>query len=109
MWRGSSGSKAGLAGRVPRQGAMLFSWPVRAGIIVVVRLGGIYRLARSRPRWQAESVSSMLTGSRGMPQEYIIRYGRMRALGEFRSLPDFDHARGEQVVIRTERGIELGE
>ncbi len=44
-----------------------------------------------------------------MSERYVVRYGRMRALGEFRSLPELDHARGEQVLIRTERGTELGE
>jgi cell fate regulator YaaT (PSP1 superfamily) len=32
----------------------------------------------------------------------------MRAVGEFRCLQDVDHARDEQVVIRTERGTEIG-
>jgi cell fate regulator YaaT (PSP1 superfamily) len=44
-----------------------------------------------------------------MYQQYVVRYGRMRSLGEFRSLPELDHARGEQVLIRTERGTEVGE
>jgi cell fate regulator YaaT (PSP1 superfamily) len=30
-------------------------------------------------------------------------------LGEFTGLPDHDHARGEQVVVRSDRGTELGE
>ena len=33
----------------------------------------------------------------------------MRVLGEFRSLTGLEHGRGEQVVIRTERGTEIGE
>jgi cell fate regulator YaaT (PSP1 superfamily) len=44
-----------------------------------------------------------------MAQTYVVRYGRMRILGEFTGLPDLDHARGEQVVIRSDRGTELGE
>ena len=58
---------------------------------------------------QPESSSSAVAGKCGMAQQYIVRYGRMRVLGEFRSLTDLEHARGEQVVIRTERGTELGE
>jgi cell fate regulator YaaT (PSP1 superfamily) len=33
----------------------------------------------------------------------------MRLLGECKGLPDQDHLRGEQVVVRSERGTELGE
>ncbi len=40
---------------------------------------------------------------------YVVRYGRMRFLGEFSGLPDHDHTRGEQVVVRSDRGTELGE
>jgi len=44
-----------------------------------------------------------------MAQSYIVRYGRMRLLGECKGLPNQDHARGEQVVVRSDRGTELGE
>jgi cell fate regulator YaaT (PSP1 superfamily) len=44
-----------------------------------------------------------------MVQTYIVRYGRMRLLGECKGLPNQDHLRGEQVVVRSERGTELGE
>jgi cell fate regulator YaaT (PSP1 superfamily) len=44
-----------------------------------------------------------------MTQTYIVRYGRMRLLGECKGLPDQDHMRGEQVVVRSDRGTELGE
>ncbi len=40
---------------------------------------------------------------------YVIRYGRMRFLGEFKGPEDQDHFRGQRVVIRTDRGTELGE
>jgi cell fate regulator YaaT (PSP1 superfamily) len=33
----------------------------------------------------------------------------MRFLGEFASLPDQDHPRGQRVVVRSDRGTELGE
>jgi cell fate regulator YaaT (PSP1 superfamily) len=44
-----------------------------------------------------------------MAATYVVRYGRMRFLGEFAGLADHVHARGEQVVVRSDRGTELGE
>ena len=46
-----------------------------------------------------------------MEVSYVVRYGRMRALGEFRDLATVAtaHARGDHVVIRSDRGTELGE
>jgi cell fate regulator YaaT (PSP1 superfamily) len=44
-----------------------------------------------------------------MPGTYVVRYGRMRFLGEFTGLPDHDHARGQTVVVRSDRGTELGD
>ena len=44
-----------------------------------------------------------------MAQTYVVRYGRMRFLGEYKGLPDQDHSRGQQVVVRSDRGTELGE
>ena len=40
---------------------------------------------------------------------YVVRYGRMRFLGEYTGPEDQDHVRGQRVVIRTDRGTELGE
>jgi cell fate regulator YaaT (PSP1 superfamily) len=40
---------------------------------------------------------------------YVVRYGRMRFLGECTGLADQDHVRGQRVVIRSDRGTELGE
>ena len=40
---------------------------------------------------------------------YVVRYGRMRFLGEFAGPRDVDHIRGQRVVIHTDRGTELGE
>ena len=40
---------------------------------------------------------------------YVVRYGRMRFLGEYAGPEDQDHSRGQRVVIRTDRGTELGE
>ncbi|MCI0684165.1 MAG: signal peptidase [Gemmataceae bacterium] len=40
----------------------------------------------------------------------IIRHGVMRLLGEFESNPpELVYARGQEVVVRTERGLEIGE
>jgi len=44
-----------------------------------------------------------------MNNTYIVRYGQMRFLGEFRSLAGQFHARGDKVLIKTDRGIEMGE
>jgi cell fate regulator YaaT (PSP1 superfamily) len=44
-----------------------------------------------------------------MAQTYIVRYGRMRLLGECKGLANQDHMRGEHVVVRSDRGTELGE
>jgi cell fate regulator YaaT (PSP1 superfamily) len=44
-----------------------------------------------------------------MTKTYVVRYGRMRFLGEYKGLPDCEHARGQQVVVRSDRGIELGD
>ena len=40
---------------------------------------------------------------------YVVRYGRMRFLGEYTGQDGQEHPRGQQVVIRTDRGTELGE
>jgi cell fate regulator YaaT (PSP1 superfamily) len=40
---------------------------------------------------------------------YVVRYGRMRFLGQYEGPDDRDHRRGERVVIRSDRGTELGE
>src|SRR5689334_4021166 len=44
-----------------------------------------------------------------MQESYIVRYGQMRYLGEFQGLADHVHPRGQRVVVRTDRGTELGE
>jgi cell fate regulator YaaT (PSP1 superfamily) len=44
-----------------------------------------------------------------MVQTYVIRYGRMRFLGEYAGLPGQDHPRGQRVVVRSDRGTELGD
>jgi cell fate regulator YaaT (PSP1 superfamily) len=44
-----------------------------------------------------------------MAVKYIVRHGAMRLLGEFEPGNQASWARGTQVVVRTERGIEMGE
>jgi cell fate regulator YaaT (PSP1 superfamily) len=44
-----------------------------------------------------------------MAGSYVVRYGQMRYLGEFLGLAGQDHIRGQQVIVGTDRGTELGE
>ncbi len=44
-----------------------------------------------------------------MPQHFVVRYGQMRFLGDFAGLDGHAHPRGERVVVKTDRGTELGE
>lgn len=40
---------------------------------------------------------------------YIVRHGVMRFLGDFEPAPPLPYARGQQVVVRSERGLEVAE
>jgi cell fate regulator YaaT (PSP1 superfamily) len=44
-----------------------------------------------------------------MSGTYVVRYGQVRFLGEFRGIDPKGHPRGQSVVVRTDRGVELGE
>jgi cell fate regulator YaaT (PSP1 superfamily) len=44
-----------------------------------------------------------------MATAFIVRHGAMRFLGEFQTTADVETERGQEVVIRTERGLEVGE
>src|SRR3954465_915412 len=44
-----------------------------------------------------------------MTKTFIVRYGQMRYLGEYAGLAGQDHPRGQRVVVRSDRGTELGE
>ena len=44
-----------------------------------------------------------------MANEYVVRYGQMRFLGEYTGLDGQEHPRGQRVVVRSDRGTELGE
>src|SRR5437763_14801264 len=43
------------------------------------------------------------------PTHYLIRHGSMRHLGEFETVPGATFSRGQQVIVRTERGLEVAE
>ena len=43
-----------------------------------------------------------------MPK-YVVRSGVMRALGVFNPGRDDAYSRGQQVIVRTDRGLEVGE
>ena len=43
------------------------------------------------------------------PTNYIVRHGAMRLLGEFTPADGSAYDRGQRVVVRTERGLELGD
>ena len=44
-----------------------------------------------------------------MGAKYIVRHGAMRFLGEFEAPEGYAYERGQRVVVRTDRGHELGE
>ena len=44
-----------------------------------------------------------------MTNTYVVRHGHMRLLGEYSGLTGVEHTRGQRVIVRTERGTELGE
>jgi cell fate regulator YaaT (PSP1 superfamily) len=40
---------------------------------------------------------------------FVVRYGQMRLLGEFEAAEGQAHPRGERVIVRSDRGTEIGE
>src|SRR5438067_13498416 len=44
-----------------------------------------------------------------MSANYIVRHGAMRFLGEYEPAAGALHPRGQNVVLRSERGLEVGE
>ncbi len=40
---------------------------------------------------------------------YVVRHGQMRILGEYSGVPGQEHPRGQRVILKTDRGTELGE
>jgi cell fate regulator YaaT (PSP1 superfamily) len=44
-----------------------------------------------------------------MALKYIVRHGAMRFLGEYEAAEGTAYQRGQQVIVRSERGLELGE
>src|SRR5690349_8385514 len=57
----------------------------------------------------ATSLGLLGERTRSMPQGYLARHGAMRFLGEFAAEGDAVLARGQRVLLRTERGVEQGE
>lgn len=52
-------------------------------------------------RWGVGGVSDMAS--------YVVRFGAMRVLGVFSPADDHAYSRGERVIVKTERGLEVGE
>ena len=44
-----------------------------------------------------------------MSTSYVIRYGSLRLLGEFTAKAPYTYVRGDEVIVRSDRGIEWGE
>src|SRR5437660_503767 len=44
-----------------------------------------------------------------MTTQYIVRHGIMRFLGDFEPLEGVAYARGDEVVVRSDRGQEVGQ
>jgi cell fate regulator YaaT (PSP1 superfamily) len=44
-----------------------------------------------------------------MTDTYVVRYGQMRFLGEYTGVAGQEHPRGQRVVVRSDRGTEIGE
>lgn len=42
------------------------------------------------------------------PPKFVVRYGAMRHLGEFSAKRQYQIARGDDVVVRSDRGVEFG-
>ena len=40
---------------------------------------------------------------------FVVRYGQMRQIGEYEGVEGWAHPRGEKVIVRSDRGTELGE
>ena len=44
-----------------------------------------------------------------MANSFIVRYGSMRSIGEFSCRPSDEYLRNQEILVRTDRGIEWGE
>lgn len=51
----------------------------------------------------------MVAAADNAPAKYIVRHGAMRLLGEFTALLGATFARGDRIVIRSDRGQEIGD
>lgn len=44
-----------------------------------------------------------------MASKYIVRHGAMRFLGEYEAGPETSYRRGDEIVVRSDRGLEVGQ
>src|SRR6266853_543880 len=65
-------------------------------------------LSFTAPCFRMASIGTTLPRRRHMAANWIVRHGAMRFLGEF-DAEGSDYTRGAEVVVRTERGLELGQ
>src|SRR6516162_9198014 len=55
----------------------------------------------------SDTIESATTA--GVPMKYIVRHGSMRHLGEFEAAAGASFARGQQAIVKTERGLETAQ
>lgn len=55
-----------------------------------------------------ETSASSRTSQNNEPAKFVVRYGSMRHLGEFSSKRQHTIRRGDEVIVRTDRGVEFG-
>jgi cell fate regulator YaaT (PSP1 superfamily) len=44
-----------------------------------------------------------------MTNTYVVRNGQMRQIGEYTGVPGQEHPRGQKVIVKSDRGTEMGE
>src|SRR5262245_27037070 len=57
----------------------------------------------------SQCVGNLATRDRPMTTRYIIRHGAMRFLGDFEPAEGGAYLRNQQVIVRSDRGLETGE
>lgn len=63
----------------------------------------------SSPRLAYNVPKTLEENARAMDARYVVRYGSTRIVGEFGSKGRENYARGCQVIVRSDRGVEAGE
>jgi cell fate regulator YaaT (PSP1 superfamily) len=66
-----------------------------------MRAVGAFRETTGTPRPRSPGIE--------MASAYVVRYGQMRFLGEFTGVAGQEHPRGQRVLVRSDRGTEIGE